>query len=175
MATVNQPYQENGVEVSKKTIYVGDEVTLSYSGLLYTSGADMVYAYIGYGDEWEQSEYVPMERGDNSFKATIKVALPGTLNVCFKDSGVNWDNNSSQNYVFKITKKAAKSSAKAATEATAEVTEVAAAEAIEVQVPKKRAVCKTPKKADVESAAEVKEPKKAKTTTKAKSSKKKEE
>jgi len=100
---------KNCVELSKATISVGDEVTLLYSGLLAQNGADSVYAHIGYGDNWEGKEFIPMEKDDDVFKATIKVNLSDKLNVAFKDSVDNWDNNSQQNYSFNISKKASKS------------------------------------------------------------------
>jgi hypothetical protein len=40
--------------------------------------------------------------------------MPGTLKVCFKDSANNWDNNSYENYSFKVyAKKGAGKSKKA--------------------------------------------------------------
>ncbi|TYQ16407.1 UNVERIFIED_CONTAM: putative carbohydrate-binding protein with starch-binding CBM53 [Acetivibrio alkalicellulosi] len=108
MPRAKQLYADNGVEVSKSSICVGDEVTLSYSGLLAQSGAEVVYAHIGYGDEWEEKEFIPMERNKDVFEARIKVNHADNLNVAFKDNGDNWDNNSHSNYSFKISKKAAK-------------------------------------------------------------------
>lgn len=110
MAKTKQMYEENGVELSKATISVGDEVTLVYKGLLAQNGADSVYAHIGYGDNWESKEFIPMEKDNDVFKATIKVNLSDKLNVAFKDSVDNWDNNSYQNYSFNVSKKASKSS-----------------------------------------------------------------
>jgi len=111
LARTKQLYADNGVELSKSTISVGDEVTLFYSGLLAKCGADSVYAHIGYGDNWEFKEYIPMEKVEDVFRATIKISHPDTLNIAFKDSIDNWDNNSYQNYSFNISTKALKSSA----------------------------------------------------------------
>lgn len=119
MARNKQLYADNGVEISKATINVGDEVTLLYSGLLAKSGADSVYAHIGYGENWEDKAFVPMEKVEDVFKATIKVSHPEKLNVAFKDSVDNWDNNSQQNYSFDVTAKASKSSASKEKKATA--------------------------------------------------------
>lgn len=109
MVKTKQLYGDNGVELSKATISVGDEITLLYSGLLMESGADSIYAHIGYGDNWEGKEFIPMEKKGDKFKATFKVNLSDKLNIAFKDSVDNWDNNSLQNYSFTISKKATKS------------------------------------------------------------------
>ncbi len=107
MVAKAQKYDENGVKVSKATIYAGDEITVSYYGLLAQSGANDVYVHFGFGDEWESKDLVQMTLEDGIFKADIKVEKPGTLNIAFKDCAENWDNNSTQNYSFKVSKKAA--------------------------------------------------------------------
>ncbi len=118
MARTKQLYEDSGVELSKATINVGDEITLLYRGLLAKSGADSVYAHIGYGDNWEGKEFIPMEKVEDVFKATIKVNVSDKLNIAFKDSVDNWDNNSQQNYSFNVSAKASKT-ASAATSKTA--------------------------------------------------------
>ena len=141
MAKTVQNYIESGVEISKSTIYVGDEVTLSYSGILVKDGADMVYAYLGYGDDWEEKGFVPLRNVDGVFKADFKVILPGTMNVSFKDSANNWDNNSTANYVFKVTPKAAKPVKKVS------ATELESSEACEVKAEEeKKCTVEAPKK-----------------------------
>lgn len=119
MSSKVQPYEDNGVIVSKGSISVGDEITLSYSGLLVANGADKVYAHVGFGDAWMDKTFIPMAWEDGTFKATLKVTQSDILNVTFKDSADNWDNNSLQNYSFKVAKKAAseeKSSGKSGVE-----------------------------------------------------------
>jgi len=87
-------------------VTVGDEVTLYYKGLLAQSGADAIFAHIGYGENWEDKTFIPMQKENDVFKATIKINHADDLNIAFKDSGDNWDNNSWANYSFKVTKKA---------------------------------------------------------------------
>lgn len=118
MARTKQLYEDSGVELSKATINVGDEVTLLYRGLLARSGADSVYAHIGYGDNWEGKEFIPMEKVEDVFKATIKVNLSDKLNIAFKDGVDNWDNNSQQNYSFNVSAKASKTSVTSKTAST---------------------------------------------------------
>ena len=52
MAVAVQPFSENGVFISKTKISAGDKLTLSYKGLLAVSGAETVYAHIGYNGTW---------------------------------------------------------------------------------------------------------------------------
>ncbi len=95
-------YADKGIEVSGEKMYAGQKVTLAYRGLLAASGADRVFVHYGYGDSWDSSELVEMDSCDGGFKADINLTMPGTLNICFKDSAGNWDNNSNDNYSFKI-------------------------------------------------------------------------
>ncbi len=117
MSLSSQPYAENGVFISNSSLSVGEEVAITYEGILAKSGADQIFLHIGYGEEWLDKTFIPMEKDDGVFKGTFKIALPDDLNISFKDSANNWDNNSSMNYSFKITgktKTAKKSTAKAA-------------------------------------------------------------
>ncbi len=117
MSLNSQPYAENGVFISNSSLSVGEEVAITYEGLLAKSGADQMFLHIGYGEEWLDKTFIPMERENGVFKGTFKIALPDDLNISFKDSANNWDNNSSMNYSFKITgktKAAKKSTSKAA-------------------------------------------------------------
>ncbi|HEX9058857.1 MAG TPA: carbohydrate-binding protein [Clostridia bacterium] len=120
MTQNNQNYLGNGVAISKLPVYVGDEVTITYDGLLLKSGADKIYAYVGYGDEWNEKGFIPMNYEFDAFKTTFKVISDGTLNVAFKDSADNWDNNSLENYKFEVSKKS-KTSVKAASDTAKEI------------------------------------------------------
>jgi len=92
-------FTSNGVWLVGK----GSKSKLNYSGLLVNSGAQDVYAVISYGnnDTWKDVKYYHMDKIDDK---TFEVLLPynekQTLNVCFKDSINNWDNNSGRNYSF---------------------------------------------------------------------------
>ena len=107
-------FAEKGSVVSNSKIYPGDKVTLVYNGLLAACGADQVWAYLGYGDEWVEKEFVLMEQGHSGFQTVFEVKGFGTLNLCFKDSANNWDNNSGENYKYKISRKLTKSDQPAA-------------------------------------------------------------
>mgnify|MGYP000893675730 CR=1 FL=1 len=94
-----QRYQNNGVYLSK----VSDTTAaLKYDGLLAKAGADDVYSVIGYGSNsnWENVQTIRMNRFGNSFHADIPTMHGMNINVAFKDSADNWDNNSGMNYTF---------------------------------------------------------------------------
>lgn len=94
-----QPYRENGVILTRLSAHT---VTLKYDGLLAKCGADDVYTVVGYGSNsnWENIQTIRMNRIGNTFQADIPT-MPGmNVNIAFKDSANNWDNNSGKNYTF---------------------------------------------------------------------------
>lgn len=101
-------YEDNGVILSKKILYSGDKVKLSYTGLLAQSGAQSVFLHVGFGDKWECSSLIPMRLEQGIFSAEVEILESKSFGVCFKDSAENWDNNSGENYVFKVSARSAK-------------------------------------------------------------------
>jgi hypothetical protein len=107
-------YADKGIELSKEKLHSGEKCTLNYRGILAESGADRIYVHYGYGDTWDEREYAEMAYTSGIYTAEIGLKMPGTLNVCFKDSANNWDNNSYKDYSFKVQmKKAARKPKKA--------------------------------------------------------------
>lgn len=79
------------------------DVTIRYNGLLAKSGADKVYAFYGYGNMWSTQGVQEMNRTVNGFEAVIPIRTNSNyINVAFKDSASNWDNNSNRNYSFAV-------------------------------------------------------------------------
>jgi hypothetical protein len=139
-------YSDAGVSLSKASISVGDTVVVSYDGLLAKSGADTIFMHYGYGDSWEQKDFIRMENKEGIFGAAIKVITSGSLNLSFKDSADNWDNNSSENYSFKVSKKEnSEAQPKAPAKVKKAVEQVVEKPAAKAAVPKKAA--KKPKAA----------------------------
>lgn len=95
-------YYQNGVIVTPSVVAEGDTATITYKGLLYNSGADSVYLHAGYGDRWGKAVDVRMQRTNDGFEARLPVNSKDTLNISFKDSAANWDNNSGRNYSFEV-------------------------------------------------------------------------
>jgi hypothetical protein len=97
-----QPYDSylnNGVQFQE----VSRALRVSYNGLLAKSGAQDVYAIVGYGNnlKWEDVEYYPLQKvGHQTFELILPVKRDGNINMAFKDGANNWDNNSGMNYSF---------------------------------------------------------------------------
>jgi hypothetical protein len=98
-------YEDNGVLLSKKVLYSGDKVKVSYTGLLVQSGAESVFLYVGFGDKWENSSLISMTLKKGIFSSEIEIIESKKFGICFKDSAENWDNNSGENYEFIVSKK----------------------------------------------------------------------
>ena len=108
MLNKSKVYEQNGIFLSKQKMSLGDEVVVGYNGLLSTSGARQVYMHVGYGDEWQDCDDIPMIFSDGMFKAKIVMKREGQLGIVFRDPADNWDNNSGQNYTFSVAKRVSK-------------------------------------------------------------------
>jgi hypothetical protein len=74
-----------------------------YSGLLANSGADRIYAHVGYGmGKWSGIQDVEMRRQGEQFITSVKMEAADMFNLCFKDSASNWDNNNGNNWSTKV-------------------------------------------------------------------------
>ncbi|MCW2277256.1 carbohydrate-binding protein [Heliophilum fasciatum] len=103
-AMANHTYP-GGVRVDPMPITAGQDVTILYSGLLANSGADQVFLHLGYGDsdKWEDTQELRMEKLGWGWAKVISADDWGrTMNLCFRDSASNWDNNSGHNWSFQI-------------------------------------------------------------------------
>ncbi len=95
----SQPYNENGVSLTKVS---DNTATVKYDGLLAKSGAEDVYTVVGFGsnNQWEDVQTIRMNRFGNSFHADVSIRHDRGVNLAFKDSAENWDNNCGMNYTF---------------------------------------------------------------------------
>lgn len=93
-------YSQNGVFLRPAMPHTDANVRVIYRGLLAQDGADEVYAHIGFGPMWQHPKDYRLEKGEEGFSSIIPVRYEGTLQLCFKDSANNWDNNSGRNYSF---------------------------------------------------------------------------
>lgn len=80
----------------------GDNAKIIYKGLLSKSGANHVYAHVGYGNQWNNLSDIKMSKTSEGFEAELPIISHDRLNVVFKDCANNWDNNSGWNYSFEI-------------------------------------------------------------------------
>lgn len=84
---------------------LGDKVKLTYNGLLAKSGADEVFAVVGFGDnnDWHNTSTYPMNStNQHMYELSLPLKDGGQINVAFKDASDNWDNNSGKNYSFYV-------------------------------------------------------------------------
>ncbi|MEN6413145.1 MAG: carbohydrate-binding protein [Veillonellales bacterium] len=95
-------YLANSVIVSPTNPHPGEDVKISYNGLLPQSGASCIQAHVGFGFEWQNTQDVHMTRTPAGFEATVIANNNDALCVAFKDSANNWDNNNGLNYNFNI-------------------------------------------------------------------------
>lgn len=95
-------YYKNGVIVTPNVVADGDKATITYKGILYNSGADTIYMRAGYGDNWNNATDIQMSRTADGFEAKLPITSHDKLNMVFKDSANNWDNNSGRNYSFEV-------------------------------------------------------------------------
>lgn len=95
-----QSYSKAGVTYEKLSETQGK---ISYSGLLAQSGAQEVCGVFGFGSNqnWEAVTTLEFKKeGGDTFQAIIPVEQGKNINIAFKDSADNWDNNSGMNYTF---------------------------------------------------------------------------
>jgi hypothetical protein len=93
------PYSVNGINVETSS----DRTTLFYNGLLAKNGAEAIYAVVGHGsnNRWEDvNEYPMWYTGNQTFVLYIPSDMEKNINIAFRDSSGNWDNNSGKNYSF---------------------------------------------------------------------------
>lgn len=80
---------------------VNKELEITYNGFL--SGSDNVWIVYGFGDSWEHTTELKMEKYfSGGFSAKIKLLDYSTFNFCFKNDNYEWDNNNSNNYITQI-------------------------------------------------------------------------
>ncbi len=96
-------YISSGVNITPSVPAVNQLVTITYNGILFQNGASEVYAHVGFGNNWTSATDYKMNRTTRGFEISLTIdSSTDRLNVCFKDSANNWDNNSGSNYTFPV-------------------------------------------------------------------------
>lgn len=75
-------------------------VTVTYHGFL--SGSSELTIVYGFGETWEHTSEMKMQKTSNGFSAKINMLDFDTFNFCFRNSNYEWDNNSNCNYISSI-------------------------------------------------------------------------
>lgn len=80
------------------------KIKISYTGKLFEENNNNVYLHYGYGLQWDNVSEVEMVRTELGYQAEIELMSSDSLNLCFRNSNNEWDNNNGQNYSFPIEK-----------------------------------------------------------------------
>ena len=80
------------------------KVKISYTGKLFEENSKNVYLHYGYGINWDNISDVEMTKSELGYQAEIELMSSDSLNLCFRNSNNEWDNNGNANYIFPIEK-----------------------------------------------------------------------
>ena len=79
-------------------------IKISYTGKLFQNNSEEVFVHYGFGNNWDNLNEIKMEKSELGFQAEIELVSDDTLNLCFRNTNNEWDNNDGQNYIFPIEK-----------------------------------------------------------------------
>lgn len=85
-------------------IVENSEIKVTYAGFLFQNGSQEIIAHLGYDENWKEPQDIAMEKTTLGFQAIINVGSAEKLNLCFRNSNGEWDNNNGNNYTFAIEK-----------------------------------------------------------------------
>lgn len=77
-----------------------ETLEIRYNG--YLSNSLELWIVYGFGQTWENTTEIKMEKINNQFVANINILEFDTFNFCFKNSYNQWDNNYGSNFVSNI-------------------------------------------------------------------------
>lgn len=76
--------------------------TINYSGKLFKDGSEEVFITYGYGETWNNTTELKMNKFSTNFSVEITPIEATDFNFCFKNNNNVWDNNSYENYSIAI-------------------------------------------------------------------------
>ncbi len=85
-------------------IVENSKLKISYVGNLYQNNSEQVFLHYGFGLQWDDVTDVKMEKTELGFQSEIDIKEYESLNLCFRNSNNEWDNNNGENYIFNIEK-----------------------------------------------------------------------
>ena len=93
---------DSNIAIELPVVKKGNKASVSYNGILSSSGAEKVYLHYGF-DGWNNTETVPMYKSNHgAYNTEVKVDGRDVLNFCFTDNANNWDNNNRSNWTVGI-------------------------------------------------------------------------
>ena len=88
-------------------IVENSKLKISYVGALYQNDSEKVFVHYGFGLQWDNLSDIEMEKTELGFQCEIEIGESESLNLCFRNSNNEWDNNNGNNYIFQIEKASA--------------------------------------------------------------------
>lgn len=79
-------------------------IKVSYTGSLFQNNSEEIYLHYGFNEDWKDVNEIKMEKTDLGFQAELYLPEYQILNLCFRNSNNEWDNNQNCNYSFPIEK-----------------------------------------------------------------------
>ncbi|HEX3029955.1 MAG TPA: hypothetical protein VHT34_11785 [Clostridia bacterium] len=91
-------YPSHGVELD---VIDDGHLKLIYKGALAKNKSNSVFAVVDYTNDSKAAEFLPMvEASPNIFVTELLMKDSRCMNISFKDSWNNWDDNSGKKYAF---------------------------------------------------------------------------
>ncbi len=85
-------------------IIENSKLKISYVGTLYQNASEEVFLHYGFGVNWDNVSDLKMQKTELGFQCEIEIIESDLLNLCFRNSNNEWDNNNGKNYSFTIEK-----------------------------------------------------------------------
>lgn len=85
-------------------IIENSKIKISYMGYLFQKNSDEVFIHYGFGLNWDEVSEQKMQKTELGFQCEIDIGTYDCLNLCFRNSNGEWDNNFGQNFTFNIEK-----------------------------------------------------------------------
>jgi len=101
-ALQNLDFLENGIAICPASPVTGDEVKIQYDGILSKNGANEIILRLGYGNNWDNEQYIPMVKRETCFEVTVPALKEDYMKLSFIDSNNNVDDNSGNGYSIDI-------------------------------------------------------------------------
>ncbi|WHH60863.1 carbohydrate-binding protein [Petroclostridium sp. X23] len=99
----NQPFEQNGITLTPEDFHYGDMIRITYQGELTKEGADKIWMFNTFNNEWKTAQQDEMQKnGQNGFEINLPLKKRGYLQIAFRDSANHWDSNSGNNYSIEV-------------------------------------------------------------------------
>ncbi len=78
------------------------KIKISYTGNLFNETSQEVYIRYGFGNDWNNTTDLKMNKTELGFQAEIELNDSSSFDFCFYNDKDEWDNNDNLNYSFEI-------------------------------------------------------------------------